>query len=235
MSVVSFTQIHAVACERKGGEEALKRLIPEPADHSLLPTVGDDRVLSMMARCVFRAGLPWHVIDDTWDAFEDVFLGFDPARLCRQDAGFWEDLERNPQIVRNGPKIRSVRVNADYVLAVARARGSFGTFLSQWPDDDQVGLMADLDKRGSRLGPSTAQYFLRFIGWDGFVLSPDVVGALKRFGIGVGKPSPTKRDLARIQRHFNDWRAQSGWSASRISKLLALCHDSRATGTKRLG
>lgn len=44
-------------------------------------------------------------------------------------------------------------------------------FLAQWPSDDQAGLLVWLKRNGMRLGGISAQYFLRRVGWDGFILS----------------------------------------------------------------
>ena len=84
------------------------------------------------------------------------------------------------RIVRNPQKIKSVRENAGFVERMSKEHGSFGKFLSRWPKDDQIGLMAYLGKHGSRLGGNTGQYFLRWVGWDAFILSHDIDGGAAR-------------------------------------------------------
>jgi len=61
--------------------------------------------------------------------------------------------------------------NARFVSEVAQDHGGFGRFLASWPADDQIGLMALLRARGARLGGATGQFFLRFVGYDGFITS----------------------------------------------------------------
>ncbi len=78
-----------------------------------------------------------------------------------------------------------------------------------------------LKKHASRLGGSTVQYFLRFEGWDAFILSQDLVKALIREGVVVKAPT-SKKDLAAVQAAFNKWREQSGRPAREISRILAL-------------
>src|SRR5690606_33860802 len=104
------------------------------------------------------------VIEQKWPGFEAAFLGFEPRRLLFQPDDFWHDLAHDSRIVRNPQKILSVRDNAAFVDEVSREHGSFGAFLAGWPADDQIGLIACLAKRGSRLGGATGRYFLRWLG-----------------------------------------------------------------------
>ena len=78
-----------------------------------------------------------------------------------------------------------MRENAAFVQEIAREHGSFGKFLAKWPSSDEIGLLNLLNKRGSRLGGNTGQMFLRFIGWDGFVTSQDVVACLRDAGLDI--------------------------------------------------
>ena len=145
---------------------------------------------------MFSAGFVWDVIDKKWPGFEEAFLEFNPKRLLFQPAEFWEKLASDKRIVRNAQKIRSVRDNAKFVTEIAAEHGSFGKFLATWPADDQAGLMDVLDKRGSRLGGFSGQYLLRFLGWDAFVLSGDVLLCLRDAGVPIGSGT-SKKDLAR--------------------------------------
>src|SRR6185436_20160875 len=174
-AVTPFKTIRARAEKRKGGPKALGRLLPPKPDQKALAKLGDDRVLAEMTRRVFSAGFAWSVIATKWPGFEEAFLGFDPGRLLFQPEEFWDGLVKDTRIVRNGAKIMSVRANARFVKNVAEEHGSFGKMLAQWPSADEVGLIDLLAKRGERLGGNTGQMLLRFLGWDGFVLSRDVV------------------------------------------------------------
>ena len=91
-----------------------------------------------------------------------------------------------------------------------------------------------LKNRGSRLGGNTASISLRYMGKDSFVFSKDVVAAM--IGAGVVDKAPTsKRDLARTQEAFNQWRAESGWPMSHISRTLALSVGDQETLAIRRG
>lgn len=217
-----FRTIRARAEKRKGGAEALSRLLPPAPDPGALARLGDDRVLAEMTRRVFSAGFAWSVIEAKWPGFEEAFLGFDPARLIFRPDEFWDALTKDARIVRNGAKIMSVRANAAFVREVAEEHGSFGAFLAAWPSNDQAGLLALLAKRGDRLGGNTGQMLLRFLGWDGFVTSRDVVACLRDAGLDVAEAVTSKRDLAKVQAQFNAWHKETGLPFVQLSRICAM-------------
>ncbi len=220
--MASFESIRARAADRKGGEDNLASLLgPEP-DTAQLATLPDDRVLSTMAKRIFSAGFVWRVIEQKWPSFEEAFLEFQPKRLLFQPDDFWHDLASDKRIVRNPQKIRSVRDNAAFVQKVSDEHGSFGRFLAAWPADDQVGLTAYLGKHGSRLGGNTGQYFLRWVGWDTFVISPDVSAALRDAGLDIAESPTSKKDLAAVQAQINAWVEETGLCRMHISRILAM-------------
>jgi 3-methyladenine DNA glycosylase Tag len=135
---------------------------------------------------------------------------------------FWDGLMKDASIVRNGAKIMSVRGNASFVRDVAKEHGSFGRLLAKWPPSDEVGLLELLAKRGSRLGGNTGQMLLRFLGWDGFVTSRDVVACLRDAGLDVSETVTSKRDLARVQAQFNAWAEETGLPYTHLSRICAL-------------
>ncbi|MBI1206414.1 MAG: DNA-3-methyladenine glycosylase I [Azospirillum sp.] len=233
--MTSFQTIRARAEARKGGAGALARLLPPRPDPRELAALGDDRVLAEMARRVFCAGFAWRVIEAKWPGFEAAFHGFEPAWLSFQPDEFWEGLARDTRIVRNVAKIMSVRANALFVREIAREHGSFGRFLAGWPSADQVGLLAVLAKRGERLGGNTGQMLLRYLGWDGFVTSGDVVACLRDAGVDVAPEIKSKRDLAKAQAQFNAWVSETGLAYVQISRLCALSIGENLSGERLAG
>lgn len=218
----TFRRIRERAAQRKGGEKAMLSLMPNKPDHAALAGLGDDRVLSELAARVFSAGFVWRVIDSKWPGFEEAFLGFNPKRLLFQPSEYWEKLVADERIVRNPQKIRSVRENAKFVTEIAAEHGSFGRFLAGWPADDQVGLLELLARRGSRLGGFSGQYFLRFIGWDAFVLSPHVLLCLRDAGLPLSERGTSRKDLRMAQAQLNAWKAESGLPMAWVSRICAL-------------
>ncbi len=70
------------------------------------------------------------------------------------------------------------------------------------------------------MGPAGAMYFLRFNGWDAFILSADVVKALIREKV-VTKAPTSKADMQAVQAAFNAWTDESGLPQRDVSRLLS--------------
>ncbi len=220
--MIPFKTIRARAEQRKGGPKALAALLPARPDPKALSKLADDRVLAEMTKRIFCSGFAWSVIDAKWDGFEAAFHGFDPGALLFQPDEFWDALTKDTRIVRNGAKIMSVRHNAGFVRDTAKAHGSFGNMLATWPSSDQVGLLDLLAKQGSRLGGNTGQMVLRFLGWDGFATSRDVVACLRDVGLDIAEEVTSKRDLAKVQAQFNAWHQATKLPYVHMSRICAL-------------
>jgi 3-methyladenine DNA glycosylase Tag len=219
---IPFKTIRARAEKRKGGPKGLEKLLPRKPDMKALAKLSDDRILSEMTKRVFSAGFAWSVIEAKWPGFEKAFLAFKPAKLTFQPDDFWDALLSDTSIVRNGAKIASVRENAAFVQEIAKEHGSFGQFLAKWPSSDQIGLLNLLAKRGSRLGGNTGQMLLRFVGWDGFVTSQDVVACLRDAGLDIAAEVTSKGDLAKVQAQFNAWAAETGLPYVHLSRICSM-------------
>ena len=220
----NFDDIFQIAAKRKGGASQLEELLDPPLSAAQLATIPDDRWLSMMTKCVFQAGFSWKVIEAKWDGFEKAFEGFDIGRCLFLNDEDMEQLLSNKDIVRNGMKIKTVQQNAAFISDLAKEHGSAANFFANWPSDDYIGLLETLKRRGSRLGGSTSQYFLRFMGVDSFVLSRDVVARLMAEGV-VDKNPTSKSAMKAVQAAFNTWSDQSGRSLKEISRVLAMSVD----------
>ncbi|MEM8988432.1 MAG: DNA-3-methyladenine glycosylase I [Pseudomonadota bacterium] len=218
----SYEEIYNLAAKRKGGAKALDALLAttKPKSKRALSAVGDDRCLAEMTRAVFQAGFNWTVINTKWNGFEEAFEGFDPHRWAMMSDEDLDRLVKDTRIVRNAQKIKSVAGNAAFVLDLAQEYGSAGKAFATWPQDDYAGLITLMNKKGSRLGGATAQYFLRRLGRDGFVLSKDVAARLIAEGV-VDKPPTSARAMQSVQAAFNDWAKESGRTLTQISRTLA--------------
>jgi 3-methyladenine DNA glycosylase Tag len=224
-------KIIAVAAERKGGLAALEqRLAETPAlPPKKIAATPDDRVLAAMTRRVFYAGFSSKVVDDKWDAFEAAFQKFEPNACAFMSEERFDAAMKNPGIVRNGAKIKSIQVNAKLVVDLAAEHGSAAKCFADWPDADFVGLLDLLKRRGSHLGGESAMRFVRDLGKPAFVTSQDVVAALIREGV-IERPPGGKRDFAAIQAAFNAWSGESGRNLTEISRILAMSIDGAGHG-----
>jgi 3-methyladenine DNA glycosylase Tag len=219
--MLSFAKIRARAAHRKGGESALRNLLKPVPSPAALAAVPDDRVLAEMAKRIFSSGFAWSVIEKKWPGFEEAFLGFDPGRLVFEPDDFWDARLSDKRIVRNGQKIMAVRRNADFIGEIGAEHGSFGKFLAAWPTADQIGLWDLLTKRGSRLGGNTGRYFLRYIGYDGFMITRDISACLRDAGRVIAEIPTSKRDLKKVQDQFNEWAEETGLPYTHLSRICA--------------
>lgn len=216
-----FDSIFSIAVDRKGSVDAVEGLLDRPLSLKGLSETRDDRWLSCMAKSIFQAGFSWKVIDAKWQGFENAFFTFDPVRVLHFHDEDMDRLLADKGIVRNGAKIAATIHNARFICDLIDSHGSAGAFFANWPQDDFVGLLAEMRTRGARLGGATGQRVLRSMGKDSFLLSTDVCGRLIAEGV-VDKPPTSKRDLAATQAAFNTWQVQSGRSFNEISRVLAL-------------
>ncbi len=218
-----FDDIFALAAARHGGPQALEAKLettrPLPAD--TIAAMPDDRILSQMARHVFQSGFSWAVIDKKWPGFEEAFAGFDPATNAAMSDERFDELLKDPGIIRNGAKIRSVALNAQFLVNLAAQHGSAARFFADWPSDDFAGLLDYLKTHGDRLGGQIGARVIRALGKASYILSDSVVAALIEQGVVTAFPT-SKRDLAAVQKAFNEWSAESGRDLTSIGRTLAL-------------
>ena len=167
-----FEEIYATACERKGGEANLKKLLPRPAGKARLKKLGDDRYLAEFSKKIFQSGFVWRVVENKWDNFEELFWQFNVDKLLLMPDDMLERKAQDPRIIRNHRKVLAIRENATMIAATRRQEQcSFGEFVANWPGTDIVGLWGYLKQHGSRLGGNTGPYALRTLGVDTFLLT----------------------------------------------------------------
>lgn len=216
-----FEKIQAMAEKRKGGEEELKKLLPPVLPKAKLAKKGDDRFLAMMCKTINQAGFNWTVIENKWSQFEEAFHGFDVNKLLSLTPDEWDAYLKDVRVVRNGQKIYAMADNVHFVANTAKEHGSFAKFIAEWPETDQIGLMAHLKKHGSRLGGQTAQWFMRYVGKDCFIITPDVCAAIIDAGYDIRDNPTSKKDLALVQEAFNAWHDETGLPFAHLSKIAA--------------
>ena len=197
-----FAAIRSRAEQRKGGARALERLLPKPLSEKQFRALGNDRVLATMCRVINQAGFNWTVINNKWPEFEEAFFGFSLARLTTLAPEEWEAYRQDRRIVRHWPKIQALRDNVFFVMEHAAEHGSFAKFMATFPPSQQVELLKYLKKHG-------------------FVLSRDVVTAIRDAGHEVAETPTSQRDLRRIQDVFNAWHEESGLPYSHMSRIAA--------------
>ncbi|WP_299599391.1 DNA-3-methyladenine glycosylase I [uncultured Tateyamaria sp.] len=216
----TLDDILAISADRKGSEDIVFAGFEPPVEPDVLSEIPDHRWLDEMTRSIFQAGFNWKVVERMWPGFEEAFYGFDVGRCAMMSEDWFDELCANKAIIRYPQKIRSVQQNAVFIQEQATIHGNFGKMVGHWPSDDFAGLLDLLKKEGSRLGGTTGQYFLRFMGVDGYILSRDVTARLIAEGV-IDKPPTSKSAMKAVQEAMNAWVDQSGRSLKEISRILA--------------
>lgn len=236
-TVEHFTAIYQRACERKGGEAALKALISKPLPPAKLAQLPDSVLLAELTKKVFQSGFVWRVVRQKWPGFCELFFDFDIEKVLLLSDEMLEQKAADPRIIRNLNKVFTVRDNALMIYdvqqqEVQQEQQSFARFIADWPTDNIIGLWAYLKKHGARLGGNTGPYALRAIGKDTFLLTQDIEGYLRAYGVFDGGIN-SQRSLKQIQQQFNLWQQQSGLSLQEISQIVALSCGENHLGMQR--
>ena len=141
-----------------------------------VPLHDDQRLFEMLVLEGAQAGLSWALVLKKRDGYARAFHGFDIAKVAAMSDAALAACAANPAIIRNRLKIAAARTNAQQVLLIQKAYGSFAAYLwrfvdgkpvrNRWTDWRQVptrspqsdALARDLKKRGMRFVGSTIMY-----------------------------------------------------------------------------
>ncbi|HIF9077746.1 TPA: DNA-3-methyladenine glycosylase I [Photobacterium damselae] len=220
-----FNQIYDRAAERKGGIQALEKLLVVPKSQQELALITDDRWLATFTLRIFQSGMTWQVVRNKWPNFEDVFFGFNIEKMLLVPDEMWERKATDPAIIRHLGKVMTIPANADMIHRAAVEYGSFAQMVADWPCEDIIGLWQYLKKKGARLGGNTGPYALRTMGKDTFIISQDVEAYLRNIGVIEGGKSSLKL-LKATQKAFNDWQQESGRPMCQVSQIISFsCGD----------
>ncbi len=224
MRLRSFETIFDSAIERNGGLDKLEKLLPQARSVDDLKKLTADYCLSNMTCRIFQAGLNRKIIDNKWPAFEAVFHQFEIDAVRMMDDETLERLMEDKRIVRHWGKIQSVRHNAQTIFEINQEQGSFVEYIAEWPTHNIVELWEVLKKRFKQLGGASGPYFLRRIRKDTFMLTPDVVRALFRWG-AIDEEPKNKKQKAYVQACMNEWHTEINRPYCQISMILARSVD----------
>lgn len=219
--IQSFNTIFEQAEQRKGGYEELITMLPALFSDTELMSLSDAHYLERLTRCIFVSGFSSKVIHSKWDGFMEVFQEFDLNKLFELEDEDWQAMTEDTRIIRNKRKIYAVRENLQMIRNLSQQHDSFGKFIVSWGAQDQIGLMKFLNDQGSQIGDNTSQYFLRYIGVDGFIISNDVCQTAIEAGVKMKLKPTAQKDKQALQNAFNFWHEQSKMPYTHISKVLA--------------
>src|ERR1043165_3445142 len=81
--------------------------------------------LAVLSKSVFQTGMSWRVIDAKWPGTREAFDGFDPGTIASYSPGDVDRLAEDSRIVRNRKKIEATVHNAQAMLDLEQAHGTF--------------------------------------------------------------------------------------------------------------
>ncbi len=97
--------------------------------------VHDDRLLfEFLTLEAAQAGLSWATILNKRDGYRRAFDHFDIQKVARYDADKIVALLDNPEIVRNKLKVNATVINAQRIIDLQQAFGSFDAYIWQFTD-----------------------------------------------------------------------------------------------------
>jgi 3-methyladenine DNA glycosylase Tag len=219
--MVSFKEIVEKAEQNAGGAAALAARMPEIKNDAELRKISTAAAFSDMCFRIFSTGLNQTMVRNKWPAFEEAFKGFEPAKVAFMSEDDIAALMANTAIIRHLGKIRATHHNAIALVELEKDYTSLGEYLAGWPVSNSVGLWEDITQRFKQLGGNSGPYFLRMMGKDGFILTPDVIAALNKLGVASGKLT-SKKDRATVQEAFNAWHQEAGLPYAHLSRILAI-------------
>jgi 3-methyladenine DNA glycosylase Tag len=127
----------------------------------------DDAYFENMTRVVFLAGLSWKMISEKWPNFKKAFKNFSIDVVAKFSENDVSRLMNDAGIVRNRAKITATISNAKQFQSIMKEFGSFQSYLGSLDKSQNYALVIkELDKKFSRVGPSSARIFLYSVGED---------------------------------------------------------------------
>lgn len=148
-----------------------------------IPVYDDRKFFEMLTLEGAQAGLSWITILKRREHYRQAFDRFDFYKIATYDERKIQGLLRNPGIIRNERKIRSVVNNARAFIKLREEFGSFSNYIwdyvdgkpiiNHWQDSSEipvstplsVAISKDLKKRGfSFVGPVIIYSFLQATG-----------------------------------------------------------------------
>ena len=120
--------------------------------------------LEIMSKSVFQAGMSWKVIESKWPEIREALRGFDIHTVASLHEKDIEDLMKDRRVVRNLRKLTAIVSNAQKILELDKAHGSFQKYLRSHGSFDAT--LNAIRKDFKFMGPSGIYVFLYVVGED---------------------------------------------------------------------
>lgn len=142
-----------------------------------VPVHDDAQLFEMLILESFQAGLSWECVLNKREGFYAAFDGFDIEKVSRYDEAKLEELQNNPNIIRNRRKIEAAVINANVFMKIQMEFESFSNYLWGYSDGKTIyendktsselsdKISSDLKKRGMKFVGTTIIYaYLQAVG-----------------------------------------------------------------------
>ena len=96
-----FDSIRKRAADKTGGDAALMRLLEPLSKTDGYKELSDSDFLEEMAKCVFRSGFVWKIIEKKWPGFCAAFDDFDVTQCAMLSEEEIDKLAEDTRIVRH--------------------------------------------------------------------------------------------------------------------------------------
>ncbi len=118
--------------------------------------------LEIMSKTVFQSGMSWKVVENKWPGIQEAFQGFDVKTVANFHEKDLDDLTQDKRVIRNYKKLSAIISNAQRLLELEEAHGTFQEYLRSQDDFDATLKMIRKDFKF--LGPFGIYYFLYAVG-----------------------------------------------------------------------
>lgn len=148
-----------------------------------VPVHDDNKHFEFLILESAQAGLSWQTILNRRDGYRNAFAGFNAKKVAMFSEKEFDELVKNPEIIRNKLKIRAAINNAQRFIEVQDEFGSFDNYIWQfvngkplknsWENlkdipaisEESKKLSKDLKKRGfSFVGPTIIYAHMQAVG-----------------------------------------------------------------------
>lgn len=123
-----------------------------------------DVYLEVMSKAVFQSGMSWKVVEAKWPSTKEAFAGFNVREVAAFGPFEIEGLTKDERVIRNRRKLEAIVYNAQQILALDEAYGSFQKYLRSQEDFDST--LKRMKKDFKFMGPTAVYYLLYVTGED---------------------------------------------------------------------
>ena len=118
--------------------------------------------LEVMSKAVFQSGMSWRVVNAKWPDTNEAFHGFEIGRVAALTDEEIDELAQDKRVIRNRRKLAAIVYNAQRIIELDAAHGSFINYLRSHGDFYDV--VKDLKKQFKFLGDTGCYFFLYVVG-----------------------------------------------------------------------